>query len=58
MVSPPMTVLPVHWNVRVSKPSSFSSAAAAVTTLNTEPGVKVEERKRLRYTPSYRASPS
>ena len=40
------------------KKMSFSSAAAAVTTLNTEPGVKVEERKRLRYTPSYRASPS
>ena len=34
---------------------SFSMAAAAVTVLNTDPGVKVAERKRLRYAPSYRS---
>ena len=39
-------------------PAPAGSAAAAVTVLNTEPGVKVEERKRFMYTPSYRSSPS
>ena len=29
-----------------------------MTVLNTEPGVKVLDRKRFTYTPSYRSSPS
>ena len=58
MVSPPTTVEPVQVKVRPNRSGRFSMAAVRVTVLNTEPGVKVLDRKRFTYTPSYRSSPS
>ena len=51
MVSPPITMLPWQSQVRSNRSGISSMAAARVTVLNTDPGVKVEERKRFRYAP-------
>ena len=48
MVSSPTWMLPVQFQVRVSASGRFSSAAVRVTVLNTDPGTKVEDRKRFR----------
>ena len=47
MVSSPIWTLPAQVQVRLSRSGSFSRAAVRVTVLNTDPGVKVEDRKRL-----------
>ena len=52
MASPPTTVEPVQVQCRSKRSGMFSMAAARVTVLNTEPGGKVPERKRFKYTPS------
>ena len=52
IVSPPILTLPVQVKLRSKMSGSCSMAAAVVTTLNTEPGVNVEERTRFMYTPS------
>ena len=59
MITPPSSSSrPVQVKCRSRVPSSCSRAAAVVTSLNTEPGAKVEDSTRFRYTPSYRLSPS
>ncbi len=51
MVSPLMIVEPEQVQVRDSRSGMFSSAAASVTVLYTEPGVNAADRKRFRYAP-------
>ena len=48
MVSPPTSTLPSQVQVRAKRSGISSMAAESVMVLKTEPGVKVEERKRFR----------
>lgn len=51
-VEPPTMALPSHQKLRSYRSGIFSMAAARVTSLNTEPGVKEALRHLLRYVPS------
>ena len=53
-VTPLTSMLPLQVNVRWNRLSMFSIAAESVTSLNIEPGVKLELMQRLIYTPSGR----
>ena len=55
MVSSPTCAEPEQFQVRSSRSGMVSSAAARVTVLKTDPGVKTEERKRFRYAPFQRS---
>ena len=48
MVSSPIWTLPEQVQVRSARSGISSRAAARVTVLYTDPGVKVEDRKRFR----------
>ncbi|CUO97215.1 Uncharacterised protein [Flavonifractor plautii] len=52
MAPSPTWVEPVQVQVRSKRSGMRSMAAESTTVLYTEPGGKVPERKRLRYTPS------